>query len=53
MPEILGKRGLFIIELIGNGYSARAVIKKGSLQVISKSSIAGHLCYIIDEKREI
>ena len=48
-----GKRGLFIVEFIGNGYSARAVIKKGSLQMISKPSIGGHLCYLVDENREI
>lgn len=34
--------GLFIVELMGNGVSARAVIKKGSLSLVHRSTIAGH-----------
>jgi hypothetical protein len=47
-PELNGKIGLFIVEFIGNGMSARAVIKKGSLSIIHKPTIAGHLAYILD-----
>jgi hypothetical protein len=52
-PELAGKIGLFIVELIGNGMSARAVIKKGSLSFIHKPTIAGHLAYILDENKRI
>jgi hypothetical protein len=45
--------GLFIIELIGNGMSARAILKKGSLSLIHKVGVAGHIGYILDENRKI
>lgn len=47
-PELNGKVGLFIVEFVGNGRSARAVIKKGSLSLIHRSTTAGHLLYILD-----
>ena len=43
--------GLFIIEMLGNGTSARAVIKKGSLSLIHKSTVAGHHATILDDSR--
>lgn len=52
-PELDGKIGLFIVEFIGNGLSARAVIKKGSLSMIHKPTIAGHLAYVLDENKKI
>lgn len=52
-PQLDNRVGLFVIEFISNGYSSRAVIKKGSLSLISKSTIAGHICYILDEDRNI
>ena len=52
-PELTGKVGLFIIELLGNGTSARAVIKKGSLSLIHKSTVAGHYATIIDDDRQV
>ena len=52
-PELKGKVGLFIVEFIGNGLSARAVIKKGSLSLIHKPTIAGHLAYVLDENKKI
>jgi hypothetical protein len=33
--------------------SARAVIKKGSLTMIHKPTIAGHLAYVLDENKKI
>lgn len=50
-PELQGKEGLFIIEFVGNGRSARAVIKKGSLSLIHKSTIAGHEATILDDNK--
>jgi len=52
-PELVGKVGLFIVEFIGNGMSARAVVKKGSLSLIHTPTVAGHLAYILDEKKKI
>lgn len=52
-PEIKGKSGLFVIELIGNGKSARAIIKIGSLSVVTKPTIAGLACFIFDSEHKI
>ena len=52
-PELDGRVGLFIVEFIGNGMSSRAVIKKGSLSLIHRSTIAGHMAYILDENKKI
>ena len=52
-PELKGRVGLFIIEFVGNGRSARAVVKKGSLSLIHKSTIAGHEAIILDDNREV
>lgn len=51
--ELKGKVGLFIIELQGNGKVSRAIIKKGSLNLIHRSTSAGHVAFIIDNEREI
>ena len=52
-PELNNKVGLFIIELVGNGRSARAVVKKGSLSLIHRSTPAGHMLYILDDEKKI
>lgn len=49
LPELQGKVGLFIIELFGNGIMSRAVIKKGSLTLIHRSTERGHAAYILDD----
>lgn len=33
--------------------SARAIIKKGSLSLIHKPGVNGHIAYILDENKEI
>ena len=53
LPQLTNKVGLFIVEMIGNGVSARAVIKKGSLSLVHRSTVAGHLAYILDAKKNI
>lgn len=52
-PSLTGKVGLFIVEMMGNGVSARAVIKKGSLSLVHRSTIAGHMLYVLDQDKEI
>ena len=51
--ELKGKVGLFIIEMEGNGKMSRAIIKKGSLSLIHRSTAAGHAAFIIDADRKI
>lgn len=46
-PELDDRVGLFIIEFISNGYSSRAVIKKGSLSLVVRSTVAGHIAYVL------
>lgn len=48
-----GQRGLFVVELIGNGISSRAIIQKGNLSLIHKNTIAGHFAFILDEDKNI
>jgi hypothetical protein len=52
-PQFTGVRGLFIFEFVGNGLSSRAVIQKGNLSLIMRSTIAGQFAYILDEHRNI
>jgi hypothetical protein len=51
--ELKDRVGLFIIEFLGNGCSARAVVKKGSLSLIHRSTVAGHMCFILDDERNV
>ena len=43
-----GRAGLFIVEVIGEGCSSRAVIKIGDLSWVYKSTMIGQLACIID-----
>lgn len=52
-PQFNGVRGLFVIELIGNGLSSRAIVQKGGLSLVHKNTIAGHFAFILDEERKI
>ena len=47
------KRGLFVIEFIGNGHVSRAVIQRGNLRYIHKNTINGKVLYILDEDNKI
>ena len=44
------RRGVFFVELIGNGVSSRAVVRKGCLRLVERLSIAGHVLRVIDEE---
>ena len=46
----LVKPGIYVIDFIGNGQSSRAVIRKGELQYLVRTSTAGHVFTILDEK---
>ena len=48
-PELKG-RGVYIIELIGNGKSSRALVQKGQLKVVEQVTAGGHSFTVFDEK---
>ncbi len=45
----LNARGVYVIDFIGNGKSSRAVIKKGRLRYLVRSSVAGQIFQVYDE----
>ncbi|EFA81283.1 hypothetical protein PPL_05262 [Heterostelium album PN500] len=48
-PTLKGRRGLFVIEFIGNGKSSRAIIKKGGYNYLSAVNQNGQLIHVLDE----
>eukprot|EP01133_Synstelium_polycarpum_P009805 gene9805-11454_t len=48
-PSLKGKRGVFVLEFIGNGKSSRALIRKGELNYITGISTSGQVIKVIDE----
>jgi hypothetical protein len=47
-PE-LKNRGAYVVELIGNGKSSRALVQKGRLGVLQEVTAAGHAFTVLDE----
>ena len=47
------KRGLFVVEFIGNGHVSRAIIQRGNLRCIHKNTINGKVLYLLDEENQI
>ena len=45
--------GVFIIELIGNGLSSRAIIKKGEIFLHSIDNMVGHEFCLLNNNMEI
>lgn len=45
----LNRPGVWVIELIGNGRSSRAVIRKGSLRYTERRGAAGHVFRVYDQ----
>ena len=48
-PE-LKNRGAYVVELIGNGKSSRALVQKGKLDVLQEVTAAGHAFTVLDEE---
>ncbi|RLJ01809.1 MAG: hypothetical protein DRP11_03850, partial [Candidatus Aenigmatarchaeota archaeon] len=48
-PE-LEKRGVYVIDFIGSGKSSRAVIRKGLLSCLFRTSAAGQVLTVVDEE---
>jgi hypothetical protein len=53
LSKVPKKRGLYIVEFIGNGHVSRAVIQRGNLRCIHKNTINGKVLYILDEDNKI
>eukprot|EP00026_Physarum_polycephalum_P000173 Phypoly_transcript_00173.p1 GENE.Phypoly_transcript_00173~~Phypoly_transcript_00173.p1 ORF type:complete len:2045 (+),score=409.17 Phypoly_transcript_00173:110-6244(+) len=49
-PSLNNRRGAFVIELVGNGKSSRALIQKGALNYNLKTEIDGFVYSVVDEK---
>ncbi len=47
--DAMKKPGVYVVELVGNGISSRAVIQKGALRVVSRIGAAGHAFSVFDE----
>jgi hypothetical protein len=45
----LSKRGVYIVEFIGNGKSSRALVQKGQLRPLARTGAAGQVFTILDE----
>jgi len=48
----LNKRGVFVIEFIGNGKSSRALVQKGAFQYLERVGAAGHVFTVLDERNQ-
>lgn len=51
-PALSKRRGVFVIEFIGNGKSSRCVIRKGALGFTASFGANGHLLTVFDEERQ-
>jgi hypothetical protein len=49
LPE-LAKPGVYVVEIIGNGKSSRALIQKGRLSYLARTGAAGYVFTLLDEK---
>jgi hypothetical protein len=45
--------GVYVVELIGNGKSSRALIRKGRLSYLERPSVAGHVFTVLNEATEV
>ncbi len=52
LPALAGP-GVFVVELIGNGKSSRALIRKGTLRVVERLGAAGHVFNVLDERNQL
>jgi hypothetical protein len=50
--QLNAARGVWVVEFIGNGKSSRALIRRGNLQYLTRTSTAGNVLRILDDKRQ-
>lgn len=48
----LNRRGVFVIDFIGNGRASRAVVRKGKLHFVVRTSVAGSIFTVLDEQNQ-
>lgn len=46
------RRGVWVVEFIGNGLSSRALVRKGDLQLLSRTTAAGVAVTVLDEDNQ-
>jgi len=46
----LNKPGVYVIDFIGNGKSSRVLVRKGKLRFVARTSVAGHVFTVLNEK---
>jgi hypothetical protein len=51
-PQLDGP-GVYVVDLIGNGLSSRALIRKGQLIAVSRPTAAGQAITVFDENQEL
>jgi hypothetical protein len=51
LTDIPARRGVWVVDFIGNGRSSRALIRKGQLDYVTRSSSAGTALMVLDENR--
>jgi len=49
----LRQPGVYVIDFIGNGQNSRALIRKGELDFLVRTSIAGHIFSVLDEQGKL
>ncbi len=52
LDSIPARRGVWVVDFIGNGKSSRALIRKGLLNFVTRASSAGTALAVLDEKRQ-
>jgi hypothetical protein len=52
LDELPARRGVWMVDLIGNGKSSRALIRKGQLHFVTRPSSAGTALTVLDEARQ-
>ncbi len=48
----LNQRGVYVIDFIGNGKSSRALVRKGKLRYLVRTSTAGQVFTVLDEQNQ-
>ena len=48
----LTKPGVYVVDFIGNGKSSRVLVRKGSLRHLVRTSTAGHIFTILNDRNE-
>ncbi|KAF9956207.1 hypothetical protein BGZ72_002927 [Mortierella alpina] len=52
LPELAGRRGAFIMDVICNGENSSIYFTKGNFDYIERQSVAGHVLTVIDENHQ-